>query len=495
MNSTKEIKNGTKAQKKTIKANKKQQLKQQQQQQQNNVNIPTTATMAAPLTPAYYSVNKLTGKTIKMPTNSNNNNNNNITQNNNNVNQKLRDSSGRPLSATPSSMSLPGYDSGQKFERSNSFSLRGKLSKLINSITGSKENLTRVDDENATPYKFTRSRSMILLRRSNRRSLIEPQLEQLSEETDPTSPSSPRKNSMEVSDFCSVPSSANKPSVKTIPLTSGTTATITPQRQTAQPLTSTPVEENSDDTPLRRKPSSVSLAPGEENGVPFNPIANFQRRRSNTLLASFKSTIATITGEKKKEKLNPKWSASLQSLQAIDNMVSYENMSFIDYDKFNGYEKQLERQLSALSLRTDQNPPVNSVSSAIPAVINNSPLTASVTVVRRRKPSVARQLADRCSHSRSSLNFDTDYEHNLDKPRNVYRDSLDSRKLERLNDFSRNSFIWDKQIVDWLNLEDGCLRKQRPEKSNRYANVDTVDSAAVVQVCFLRKNNQSNKHL
>ncbi|XP_036326271.1 uncharacterized protein LOC118739191 isoform X3 [Rhagoletis pomonella] len=503
MNSTRELKNGTKAQKKTIKANKKQQLKQQQQQkqlqegQQQTEVTTTTITTAPPNVVTPGNTNRLGVKTTKMPVhnNINNNNNNHIVQNNNNINQKMLDSAGRALSATPSSISLPatsilpGYENAPKFERSNSFSLRGKLSKLLNSITGSKENLTRVDDENATPFKFTRSRSMILLRRTNRRSLIEPQLEQLCEETDPTSPSSPRKNSMEVCDLLPAATSLSVAHISNVngamvpPLVSGSTTitktpTATPQRPNSHPLTSTPVEACNNGTPVRRKPSTVSLAPGEGNGVPFDPIANFQRRRSNTLLASFKSTIATITGEKKKDKLNPKWSASLQSLQAIDNMVSYENMSFIDYDKFNGYEKQLERQLSTLSLRTEQNPP--------PLTPNTSgasaAISAPVTVVRRRKPSSARQNADRRSQSRSSLNFDTDYEHNLDKPRNVYRDSLDSRKLERLNEFSRNSFIWDKQIVDWLNLEDGCPKRQRMAKSNRQVNVDTVDSAAVVQL-------------
>uniref|UniRef100_A0A0A1WLJ3 ETS-like protein pointed, isoform P2/D n=1 Tax=Zeugodacus cucurbitae TaxID=28588 RepID=A0A0A1WLJ3_ZEUCU len=452
----------------------------QQQQQQNSFETSTTA--------SHCGSDQQVGNYLGNNSN-NNNNNNNIVKNNNNINQKLPDSIGRTANATASSVPqsgssiLPGYENAPKLERSNSFSLRGKLSKLINSITGSKENLTRLEDENATPYKFTRSRSMILLRRSNRRSLIEPQLEQLSEEVDPTSPSSPRKNSVEVSgQQLLVPSSSNQSEVKTISEKNATTTMITPQRQNSQPLTSTPVEEGSNSTSLQRKPSSLSLAPGEGNGVPFNPIANFQRRRSNTLLASFKSTIASITGEKKKEKLNPKWSASLQSLQAIDNMVSYENMSFIDYDKFNGYEKQLERQLSTLSLRTEQNPSITPIGSVTTALNSNRSPNAQVTVVRRRKSSAARQLADRRCHSRGSFNFDTDFEHNLDKPRNVYRDSLDSRKLERLNDFSRNSFILDKEIVDWLNLEDGCLRKQGRENKNRQINVDTVDSSAVVQL-------------
>jgi len=144
----------------------------------------------------------------------NNNNNSNIVPNNNSKNntlpvntaQKLKEhyeAEKRNQSLIMGANTLPGYENVPKMERSNSFSLRTKLNKLINHLTGSKENLSRIDndgDSSRTPYLFTRSRSMIQMRRPNRRSFIEPQLEQLSEETeksgDLTSPASPRKTSL-----------------------------------------------------------------------------------------------------------------------------------------------------------------------------------------------------------------------------------------------------------------------------------------------------------
>ncbi|XP_030373022.1 uncharacterized protein LOC115623000 isoform X2 [Scaptodrosophila lebanonensis] len=494
MNSSKEAKSAAKAQKKSQKANKKQLQKQQQQQQltngtkNGNVKSPPTAKSAA--------------KVAASQQNTINNNNNNNEQNhnntsNNNISQKFREhyeAERRALMNSSSPNVLPRYENVPKMERANSFSLRGKISKLMNHITGSKENLTKMDEENTfkTPFTFTRSRSMILLRRPNRRSFIEPQLEQLSEEAEKAGePISPRKNSLaetaehssavrlaNVDDDCSpqlrrrADSSVNQKQREY----------ITPaRRQSAQPLTSTPLEE----TPMQRKPSLVSLTKNELN---YNPQLNFQKRRSSTLISSFKTTFGLSGGnggEKKKDKLNPKWSASLQSLQAIDNMVSYANMSFIDYDKFNGYEKQLERQQSAMSLAEPQIPQTPQL--PLPSTAMQSPIslfgdangaiqspaspsysasaeTTPKTVVRRRKRSTS-SLIERPFASRTSLNsgynLETDYEHNLDRVQNVYRDSLDSRTLELLNARSRNSYIQDQNfVIDWLNLENGAVARR-----------------------------------
>ncbi|KAL7732979.1 hypothetical protein ACLKA6_002789 [Drosophila palustris] len=413
---------------------------------------------------------------------------------------------------------LPAHENLPKMERSNS--IRGKLSRFINHITGSKENLARSDDlkdesNGKTPFTFTRSRSMILLRRPNRRSFIEPQLEQLSEEAeksgDPLSPASPRKNSLADSgtaDGCS-------PILRRRADTASEIKTPT-RRQSAHPSTSTPVEESVTETasPMIRKPSLVSLTPSEAS---YNPQLNFQKRRSSTLIASFKSTFSGLTGsgsvsgnsssnssDKKKDKMNPKWSASLQSLQAIDNMVSYANMSFIDYDKFNGYEKQLERQHSMMSLAEQQTPPqmppklpLPSTASPLPSL--QSPHTPTSvcstqestpkTVVMRRKRStsslVRRQISTSSRNSSPSIyNLDTDYEHNLDRGQNVYRESLDSRTLELLNQCSRNSYIQDQPLLfDALNLEDGsasrrcalCAQRVTRANSLKRSPQDTVD--------------------
>uniref|UniRef100_A0A1A9Z2Y1 Uncharacterized protein n=1 Tax=Glossina pallidipes TaxID=7398 RepID=A0A1A9Z2Y1_GLOPL len=363
--------------------------------------------------------------------------------------------------------------------------LQQKLSKdqnenLISSITNSKESLNANEKEHELPFQFTRSRSLILPKRTSRRSLVEPQLEQLSEEveklSDLTLPASPRKNSMESTD-----SRAEETCISA--------AIVSPPieipKNSQQSLTS---------TPLLKSPNSIS----------FDPHQNFKRLRSNTFISSFKSTFAGLTGEKKKEKLNPKWSASLQSLQAIDNMVSYENMSFIDYDKFNGYEKHLERQLSQISLmeanqdmQMPQPSDCNVITEDTSCTLLNAAVTpvcsttstvfvAPQTVIRRRQRisshnSSSRALAERHSASRHSFHLDTDYEHNLDKPRNVYRDSLDSRKLEILNSLSRSSFILDSNIIDVLDLADGPLgqRKRGAYQTNKRrepGGVDVVDA-------------------
>ncbi|XP_070071173.1 uncharacterized protein [Drosophila takahashii] len=488
MYSNKETKSAAKAQKKTHKVTKKQQ-QQQQLPNGNKVKSPANAKNTQP-------------NNNNNQANINNNNNSNIVPNNNsksntlpvNTAQKLKEQYEAEKRSKSLIMggatTLPGYENVPKMERSNSFSLRTKLNKLINHLTGSKENLSRTDndgDSSRTPYLFTRSRSMIQMRRPNRRSFIEPQLEQLSEETeksggDLTSPASPRKTS--VADFeVSSPVLLRRSEL--------TSSVRTPaRRQSAQPFTSTPLEEVQ--PPGQRKGSVMSL---NQTEPPTNPQLNFQKRRSNTLIASFKSTFSGFTGSsggaEKKEKMNPKWSASLQSLQAIDNMVSYANMSFIDYDKLMNYEKQLERQQSLMSLAEQPVPTATQLPlppSALAHSHSHSPsplgdasrtsvhlgssLDESVrTVVMRRKRSknslegarskTSLEARSSMASLNSAYNLDTDYEHNLDRVHNVYRESLDSRTLELLNLRSRNSFIQDQAVLfDALNLEDGSVARR-----------------------------------
>ncbi|KAH8239618.1 hypothetical protein KR032_006037, partial [Drosophila birchii] len=494
MYSAKETKSATKAQKKTLKK-KQQQQQQQQLSNGNKVKTPTNAKNSQP--------NNIINNNNNNNNNHSNNNNSHIVPNNNSKNstsapintaQKFREhyqADRRSQGLIMGANTLPGYENVPKMERSNSFSLRNKFSKFLNHLTGSKENISRVDDDvdsGRTPFLFTRSRSMIQMRRPNRRSFIEPQLEQLSEETeksgDLTSPASPRKTS--VADL-----QDNSPVL--LRRTELTSSVRTPKRrQSAQPFTSTPLDMVQ--PPVQRKASLLSLNHTEPAN---NPQLNFQKRRSNTLIASFKSTFSGLTGSsggaEKKEKMNPKWSASLQSLQAIDNMVSYANMSFIDYDKFNGYEKQLERQQSLMSLAEQPQPTATQLPLPPSALAHHShshsplplgeaqprtpvPLGSSLdesvrTVVRRRKRGSKTSLDGRSKTSlegRSSMaslnsayNLDTDYEHNLDRVHNVYRESLDSRTLELLNLRTRNSFILDQAVLfDALNLEDGSVGRR-----------------------------------
>lgn len=433
--------------------------------------------------------------------------------------KELYEAERRPQLTTPEKSSI---ESLPKMERTSSF--RGKLSRIFNHLTGSKENLARSDeledDAGKTPFTFTRSRSMIMLRRPNRRSFIEPQLEQLSEEAeksgDPMSPASPRKNSLADS---SAPDSGS-PVFRRRADTANSTNTPA-RRQSALPTTSTPLEQTpGSGSSVSRKPSLVSLTPND-------PQLNFQKRRSNTLIASFKSSFSGLTGsstagssstsssDKKKDKMNPKWSASLQSLQAIDNMVSYANMSFIDYDKFNGYEKQLERQNSLMSLGEQQTPvmhPLQLPSTATGAGSNShwhsstrladsptrSPSVTSFNLHTSHTPSsqdsTSRTVVMRRKNSKSSrnsthsnYNLDTDFDRNLDRVHNVYRESLDSRTLDMLNQCSRNSFIQDQaMLLEVLNLEDGSanlrceLCSQHVSRVNSFKQrQDVVDGCAV----------------
>ncbi|XP_043861859.1 uncharacterized protein LOC120447485 isoform X6 [Drosophila santomea] len=484
MYSSKETKSAAKAQKKTQKVNKKQQP-----------SLPNGNKVKSPANAKNIHTNS-NNKQTNININHNNNNNSSTVPNNNSKNntlpvntaQKAKEHYGaekRNQSLIMGANTLPGYESVPRMERSNSFSLRTRLNKLINHLTGSKENLSRTDgdgDSSRTPYIFTRSRSMIQMRRPNRRSFIEPQLEQLSEETeksgDLTSPASPRKTSvadLQVSSPVLLRRSELTSSVRT-----------PKRRQSAQPFTSTPLEEVQ--SPAQRKGSLMSLNQTE----PANPQVNFQKRRSNTLIASFKSTFSGFTGSaggaEKKEKMNPKWSASLQSLQAIDNMVSYANMSFIDYDKFNGYEKQLERQQSLMSLAEQPVPTATQLPlppSALAHSHSPSPLgdtsrtsvhlgssldeSVRTVVMRRRRSKTSLEGRSKTSlEGRSSMaslnsafNLDTDYEHNLDRVHNVYRESLDSRTLELLNQRTRNSFIQDQAVLfDALDLEDGSVARR-----------------------------------
>lgn len=563
MSSNKESKSAAKGQKKIQKTNKKQKQQEQQQSTVNNNNnninininnkngIANSSTHAKTKQGDPKNNRNINNNSINNNNNcndnnnyNNNNNNDNMIQNNNgstsanppSISQKLKEQyqaeRRAQLTTTPEKSSV---ESLPKMERTSSF--RGKLSRIINHLTGSKENLARTDElkdeAGKTPFTFTRSRSMIMLRRPNRRSFIEPQLEQLSEEAeksgDPMSPASPRKNSLADSSAADSASPVFRRRADTV------NSTKTPtRRQSAVPITSTPLEQTpGSGSSMSRKPSLVSLTPSD-------PQLNFQKRRSSTLIASFKSTFSGLTGssstggssasssDKKKDKMNPKWSASLQSLQAIDNMVSYANMSFIDYDKFNGYEKQLERQQSLMSLGEQHTPVMHhfqlpSTATAEAGAANShwhsstrladsptpSPSVASFnlhtshtpsssqdstarTVVMRRKNSKSSSLLRQTSASsrnsmHSNYNLDTDVERNLDMVHNVYRESLDSRTLNLLNQSSRNSFILDQAMfIEALNLEDGSANRRCERCSQRVSRVnsfkqreDVVDGCAV----------------
>lgn len=270
----------------------------------------------------------------------------------------------------------------KKMERSHSFFLTRKLSKIYNTLTGSKENLTKIpENESEEPvFKFSRSLSLatIPLRKSYRRIVRETKLEKLHEEH------------------------PEKP------------------------------DEIKEDVP--KSPEELSTNTDEN----LSPT----RERSNSFLSHLKRTFSA-TGEKKKS-LNPKWSASLANLQQIDMMVSYEDLSFINYDKFNTYEKNLVKPIEKNYLQRSTNNRMSmdermlnkhfqNIATTTENAILDTPAATVNPVVRRRQNNQLEKV-------RKSAYLDTNIYSNFDQSRNVYRNSLDDAKLKFLNKVNRDSF-------------------------------------------------------
>lgn len=174
----------------------------------------------------------------------------------------------------------------RKFERSNSFFLTRKLSKIYDSLTNSKESLKDNDTTSCVkkpaPFKFIRSVSLaaISLKKDYRNSMRKPKLEQLSEEDHPFG---------------------------------------------------VPIEKSKRKNDKKSKTASVDSLTSRTS-------------EKSSVLSSFKRTFSLTPSRRKSS--NPKWSASLMSLQQID-IISYEDLSFIDYDKFNTYEENLMNKIKS----------------------------------------------------------------------------------------------------------------------------------------------------
>lgn len=272
-----------------------------------------------------------------------------------------------------------------KMERSHSFFLTRKLSKIYNTLTGSKENLTKIPEhENEEPdkpaFKLSRSFSLatIPLRKSYRRIVRETKLEKLHEEH----PEKTDENKEDIADTIEEP-----------------------------------------------------LLSNDENVSPT-------RERSNSFLSQLKRTFSS-TSDKRKP-LNPKWSASLANLQQIDVMVSYEDLSFINYDKFNTYEKNLIKPVESNYLQRSRNNRMsmdermlNKYYRKPENVTENSILDTPATTVN---PVVRRRKNNQLDRVRKSAYLDSNIDSNFDQSRNVYRNSLDAGKLQFLNKVNRDSF-------------------------------------------------------
>lgn len=189
----------------------------------------------------------------------------------------------------------------KKLERSNSFI--GTLSKIYNKLSESVENLTKIGKEPETttatsslPFKFQRSLTLnsFQLKKSYRKSLLEnPRLEKLSEEkiSEGKSPSTPPKS----------------PSPPPVTLRS---RSPTNYRQTMPAGSFDHVDFAREAPPtLKRSDSFISLI---KRKISFN-----ESKPSPPSPPLMQKTASTTN-------LTRNWAMSLQNLQQIDNMVSYE---------------------------------------------------------------------------------------------------------------------------------------------------------------------------
>jgi hypothetical protein len=269
-------------------------------------------------------------------------------------------------------------------------SLTRKLSKIYAKLSGSRESLNvskQSEDQHVTngekpqitssnPFRFQRSLTLNSIHLS--KVYKRPQLEKLSEE--------------KIGEF-----------------DKSTTTTTTK---------SPPLSPSSPDVVLRRRHKSEyrqSLPPGTFDDVDFNSSINSLQpplpplQRSSSFISIFRRKIS----DAKQETINSSWTTSLQNLQQIDYMVSYEDLSFIDYDKFNQYEMKLDEMLNRRNLTT---------------------INSSLSFVKKR------QRKKSC------------HDKNLDREKNLYRQSIDSHKLNFLNNINFDEMDWIDNNKDKFTL-------------------------------------------
>ena len=148
--------------------------------------------------------------------------------------------------------------------------------------------------------------------------------------------------------------------------------------------------------------------------------------RSDSFISLFRKKVSFV--EKKPASMNSNWNVSLQNLQQIDNMVKYDDgLNFVNYDKFNQYEQKLEKQIQY----------ENKLSENL-KVIN------SIALVKKRPKRISNR---------------SDFTKNLDREKNVYRQSIDSNKLRSFSAINDDTNQWsedseNRSPMDWLSLED-----------------------------------------
>uniref|UniRef100_A0A182MPM1 Uncharacterized protein n=1 Tax=Anopheles culicifacies TaxID=139723 RepID=A0A182MPM1_9DIPT len=291
--------------------------------------------------------------------------------------------------------SVSEHSVGPKMERSNSFFLTRKLSSLYNKLSGSRENVSTTNAVSpvaeAQPFQFVRSRSMssIQLKRAYRRSQNESTLQNLHED-----------------------------------------AILERSESTEETI-----------------PAAVSEVVPNTPEITPPPMPRFER--SNSILASIRRKISFRSERRSSNVSN--WSTSLQNLRQEDFMISYDDLSFIDYDQFNSYETNFLKRKpshtadsiaknsfvddpSRIGIQTGNVPPMQTLEDAQPI----TEATNSNVVRRRRK----NDTLLRTTLIRKSM----DVEGNLDRDKNVYRNSLDAEKLLCISNVNRKSFRWSADV-------------------------------------------------
>ncbi|XP_058458065.1 uncharacterized protein LOC131434863 isoform X1 [Malaya genurostris] len=196
--------------------------------------------------------------------------------------------------------------------------------------------------------------------------------------------------------------------------------------------------------------------------------------RSNSILASFRRKISIRSD--KKPKLPVKWNTSLQNLRQEDFMVSYDDLSFIDYDQFNQYEVQLEKKLSASQFDlSEHRPETLNVSVGLPITEAANP-----SVIRRR------QKKSPTLHQKTLVRKSFGLDDNFDFDKNLYRNSIDDDKLKFLSKVNRKSFRWSANVerdVDALNLDNFDQLSASLVKTHSDGQVQSVSAERAIDVC------------
>uniref|UniRef100_A0A336M1L0 CSON015628 protein n=1 Tax=Culicoides sonorensis TaxID=179676 RepID=A0A336M1L0_CULSO len=334
---------------------------------------------------------------------------NNINNNNKNVSKKEKSK----IKVDKEKKMLP--DPPVKLERSKTFVFGNKINKVLNKLTGSRDSLNKIDnnniDEQPSDNRFNLKRSLTLssisIKRNNRKSLREPVLEELKEDA------------------------------------------------VLEKINNNISENNSKTLPVIAHRSSATFEP-----PPF--------KRSGSFIDRLKSKLST--GKTQSNLVRNSWSASLQSLQQIDTMVKYDDLKFVDYDKFNTYEQRLEKDLNSLNTSQSDlwslgNP------SASGSMGKRYPSASSLKSIESINATVRMRAKKRISFNMS----------NLDEDKNVFRHSLETTSINALSKDKqrtvlnkRGSIGGFEDVNDYVQFLKESFINEQNEPNN---DIDVVDSA------------------